>query len=517
MLGTHIYTFFYKKKEGVRLQIHLVLVFLLLVIMSSVPQSLLAINVLQGIMDFWVGDELEQTLGDSSDFILSYYGSISDNLFHLGRSAWIEEQISRYGEGIPFDWAELKDLNYFIETVQIFTPEGQEIFGISENGVERSYMEAYRNSYLPVRTRNGRIILSYIRRQDNVSLILTTSLIPGTAELGRKLDGQLDRLLSYNQYQQDSLRWKLYFLVFFALPIFLVSTNLAVLFARSLIRPIRELGLALRKVTEGDYTYRISREEFGMYDFYVDIFNEMIDELNSSRSELVQTEKIGVWRDIAQRLAHEIRNPLTPIKLNAQRILLKASDMDEEVQKYLLTPMNRILKEVDELDLLLREFREFAGQRAPVLQKIALSPLVEEVWDSYGKETEDVIFSLHDEETDRMILGDPSQLKQVFRNIFSNSLDAMEYRGRLSVRISTIIKGTAGFCRIAIRDWGRGIDQETLTRIFEPYYTTRKTGTGLGLPIVERIVTDHKGRIWVESSPGEGTIFYIDMPIGREL
>jgi len=511
-----VYTFFYARKEGIRLQIHLVLVFLVLVLCASVPQSLLAINVIQGIMDFWVGDELEKTLEDSSDFILAYYGSVSDNLYNLGRSPWLERRMAGYGGEGSFPWEELSSLNYYVDTVQVFTPEGEDLYGEGDYAVERSFMESYANSYLPVRTQNGRILLSYIRRQDGVSLVLTTSLIPGTADIGRKLDEQLDRLLSYNQYQQDSLRWKLYFLVFFVLPILLISTNLAILFARNLIRPIQELGHALRKVTEGDYSYRISQDEFGMYDFYVDIFNEMIDELNSSRSELVQTEKIGVWRDIAQRLAHEIRNPLTPIKLNAQRILLKAAEMDEEVQNYLLTPMNRILKEVDELDLLLREFREFAGQRAPVLQKILLTPLVEEVWDSYGRETDDVIFSLHDEEAERIILGDPSQLKQVFRNIFSNALDAMDYRGRLSVRISTIIKGTAGFCRVAIRDWGRGIDQETLTHIFEPYYTTRKNGTGLGLPIVERIVTDHKGRIWVESSPGEGTVFYIDMPMGRE-
>ena len=191
---------------------------------------------------------------------------------------------------------------------------------------------------------------------------------------------------------------------------------------------------------------------------------------------------------------------------------MKAADMDENTQNYLMTPMNRILKEVDELDLLLREFREFAGQRAPVIKELDLARLIEEVWDSYGKEKDEIIYSLHDEEEDRVIMGDASQLKQVFRNIFSNAMEAMEYRGRLSVRLTSIIKGTAGYCRIAIRDWGRGIDQETLTRIFEPYYTTRKTGTGLGLPIVERIVTDHKGRIWVESSPGKELFFILICP-----
>ena len=517
-MGVHFYYFFLKKREGLRLQVQLVLVFIILILAASLPQSLLSLHVLEGVMQFWVGEELEATLEDSSDFVLSYYGIVSDNLYSLGRSTTLGEMLDEYIAGEEFPWKKLRELNLFIETVQIFSGEGEELYGNEDLAVERGFTTSYSNSYLPVRTSSGRVILSYIRKEKGISLVLTASLLSGTAEIGRSLEAQLDRLLGYNQFQQDSLRWKLYFFIFFVFPLLLISINLAILFARTLITPINELGQALRKVTEGDYNYRISLDEGGgVYDFYVDIFNEMIDELNSSRSELVQTEKIGAWRDIAQRLAHEIRNPLTPIKLNAQRILLKASDMDEETQKYLLTPMNRILKEVDELDLLLREFREFAGQRAPVLKKLELSRLIDEVWDSYGKKKDDVIFSLHDEEEGRVILGDSSQLKQVFRNIFSNAMEAMEFRGRLSVRLTTIIKGTSGFCRIAIRDWGRGIDEETLTRIFEPYYTTRKTGTGLGLPIVERIITDHKGRIWVESSPGEGTVFYIDLPIGRDL
>ncbi|MDC7224895.1 MAG: ATP-binding protein, partial [Spirochaetales bacterium] len=518
LVGTHLYHFFFKKGEGFRLQLQLVIIFFLLIIFASVPQSLLAVNMVEASMELWGGEDLEKTLDDSSGFLSSYKEEMGANLSSLGESSYMENAMVRYGREGSFAWEELAALNGLIDTVQFFTDGEGELYGNPEYGVELSRVKNSPDGLLPVVIRHDLVLMSFVRRYEGITVVLTSSLLPGTGIIESELDEYLDRLLSYNRYQQDSLRWKLYVLFFFIFPLMLVSINLAILFARNMIRPVEELGMALRKVTEGDYSYRISAEEFGMYDFYVDIFNEMIDELNSSRSELVQTEKIGVWRDIAQRLAHEIRNPLTPIKLNAQRILLKASEMDENTQKYLLTPMNRILKEVDELDLLLREFREFAGQRAPVLKKLILTNIVDEVWDSYGKkDREDVIFTVHDEETGRTVLGDDSQLKQVFRNIFSNALESMEYKGRLSVRINTVMKGAAGFCRIAIRDWGRGIDEETLTRIFEPYYTTRKTGTGLGLPIVERIITDHKGRIWVESSPGEGTVFYIDLPIGRNL
>jgi two-component system, NtrC family, nitrogen regulation sensor histidine kinase NtrY len=517
LVGTHCYHFFLKKNEGFYLQLQLVVLFVILIIFASVPQTLLAINVLEGVMELWVGDKLEETLEDSSRILTSYYTAENENLSSLANSALITDMLLEYRDEEIFPWDKLKEINLFIDSIQIFSEEGVEIYGDPSYAVDQKFIEGYSNTYLPVRNSHEMVLLRYVKNEGDLRLIFTSSLIAGTVSISRQVDKHIERLISYNQYKQDGLRWNLYGVVFFLLPLMLISINLGLLFARNMTRPIQDLGMALKKVTEGDYSYRISPSEFGIYDFFVDIFNEMIDELNSSRSELVQTEKIGVWRDIAQRLAHEIRNPLTPIKLNAQRIILKTSEMDEETQKYLVIPMNRILKEVDELDLLLREFREFAGQRAPVLRKLELSKLVDEVWDSYGKVTQDVMFSLHDEETDRTILGDAPQLKQVFRNIFANALDAMDNKGRLSVRVTSIIKGNTSFCRIAVRDWGRGIDQETLSRIFEPYYTTRKTGTGLGLPIVERIITDHKGRIWVESFPGEGTVFYIDLPVGRDL
>ncbi|MDC7218350.1 MAG: ATP-binding protein [Spirochaetales bacterium] len=517
MVGTHLYHFFIREKDGLRLQYQLVLLFFILILFASIPQTLLAMEILESILGSWSGSSLEETLDDSSDFLTSYYEGVEREILSMGESAALGTMMDEYGETGSFPWEELSQLNPSIESLQLFRSGEEDFYGVPEYRVDGALIEPYGNSLLPARAVLGRVLITYVRQEGDLKLVFTASLLPGTADLGGRLIDNRERLLAYNHYRQDSLRWKLYILVFFTLPLILISINLGLLFARNMIHPIRELGKALRRVTEGDYSYRISSKEFGMYDFYVDIFNEMIDELNNSRSELVQTEKIGVWRDIAQRLAHEIRNPLTPIKLNAQRILLKTAEMDEDTQKYLMTPMNRILKEVDELDLLLREFREFAGQRAPVLRSIPLSLLVDEVWDSYGKETEDVIFSHHDEQKERVIQGDPSQLKQVFRNIFSNALEAMEFKGRLSVRISSVRKGVVSFCRVAIRDWGRGIDQETLSRIFEPYYTTRKNGTGLGLPIVERIVTDHKGRIWVKSSPGEGTVFYIDLPAGRSL
>jgi two-component system nitrogen regulation sensor histidine kinase NtrY len=371
MVGVNVYTYLYKRatQVGSPLRIQLVAVFSLMVITASIPQSVLALNILQVIMDQWVGESLEETLEASSEHVLDYYGTVSHNLQELGRSQWFLNEMDHYNGVGTFPWGGLKELNSLVDSLQILSPDNSEIYGNESLELESKYAGSYMDSFLPVRTRNDRVIIGYILERGDYRFILSSALIGQTGDLGRELDAQLDRLQGYNIYTQDQLRWRLYYIILFVFPLLLISINMAILFSNRLIYPVQELGQALKKVTEGDYTFRISEDDFGIYDFYVDIFNEMIDELNNSRSDLVQTEKIGVWRDIAQRLAHEIRNPLTPIKLSAQRILIKASDMDEETQRYLLSPMNRILKEVEELDLLLREFREFAGQRAPVYVK----------------------------------------------------------------------------------------------------------------------------------------------------
>ncbi len=112
-----------------------------------------------------------------------------------------------------------------------------------------------------------------------------------------------------------------------------------------------------------------------------------------------------------------------------------------------------------------------------------------------------------------MLWADKSQIKQVFINLFKNAFEAITGEGRVTVRADLVRKGNTQYCRIQVQDTGRGIDAEYHNQVFNPYFTTKETGTGLGLPIVERIIFDHKGQIWFETSPGVGTTFFIDLPM----
>jgi nitrogen fixation/metabolism regulation signal transduction histidine kinase len=244
----------------------------------------------------------------------------------------------------------------------------------------------------------------------------------------------------------------------------------------------------------------------------------MVSELSHSREKLKQSEKISAWQEIAQRLAHEIKNPLTPIKLSAQRILKKYAagpqSKTEEFQKVLEASISAIVREVDNLNDLLVEFREFARLPMPRLQPIALRELVEEVAEMYTNLSSIVTIDSSHINEESLIRGDPNQIKQVFANLLRNAIQAMSKGGEISVRSAVVDKEDHRYCRIWIKDSGEGIPEEIRTRVFEPYFTSKREGTGLGLAIVERIIFDHDGNIWFETQEGVGTTFIIDLPLG---
>jgi nitrogen fixation/metabolism regulation signal transduction histidine kinase len=278
-----------------------------------------------------------------------------------------------------------------------------------------------------------------------------------------------------------------------------------------MIKPFLGLEDATRRVAQGDYSYRLLSREKDDFSFLSDSFNSMVKKLEVSRRETLQTEKVSAWQDIAQRLAHEIRNPLTPIRLYAQRVLVRLDD-DEIPQEVIRKGMNRILVEVDNLNSLLTEFREFARQKPPAMEDLNLRKFLYSIVEVLEESNPGVVFHMDDLQENLYIHADQGQIRQVFQNLISNALQAIDGDGVIILRADLVKKGYSVYCRIQVSDSGPGIPDEMQDKVFNPYFTTREDGTGLGLSIVERIIHDHKGRIWVESVPGEGTTFYLDLP-----
>jgi two-component system, NtrC family, nitrogen regulation sensor histidine kinase NtrY len=302
------------------------------------------------------------------------------------------------------------------------------------------------------------------------------------------------------------------FFFLFSLPIFFITILVSLLLTERIISPIAHLEDATRRVADGDFSFRILTRPRDELAALVDSFNGMIAELERSRRKLLQAERITAWQEIAQRLAHEIRNPLTPIKLSAQRMLKKHAEHAPDLDKVLPPAVASIIAEVDNLEAMLREFGDFAKLPMPRPEDFPLRTLLVEVAAVYWNLSSTVRIDFAEVPEALVLSADRDQLKRVFANLFTNAIQAMPDGGVLSVRADVVRKAQRGFCRIAVSDTGVGIPETDMDSIFDPYFTTKASGTGLGLAIVQRIVFDHGGNVWAESGGASGTTFFIDLP-----
>jgi two-component system nitrogen regulation sensor histidine kinase NtrY len=275
-------------------------------------------------------------------------------------------------------------------------------------------------------------------------------------------------------------------------------------------RPLAALEQAAKRVGEGDLASTLGGGHGGReVTRAFDAFNAMTRELERARARILRAERLAAWRDIAQRIAHEIKNPLSPIQVSIETMRkTKAKqhpDFDEIFEESTVT----ILEEVERLKRIVGEFSEFARLPRPRPAPVELRELLEHVARLLGG---DEGADVEVDGTRVTLEGDREQLVQVLMNLTQNGLAAGRERrpdARVVLRVAPTGEGGA---IIDVDDQGPGIPDELRVRIFEPYFTTRAEGTGLGLAIVHRIVTDHGGTIEVEDGPLGGARFRLRLP-----
>jgi two-component system nitrogen regulation sensor histidine kinase NtrY len=227
-------------------------------------------------------------------------------------------------------------------------------------------------------------------------------------------------------------------------------------------------------------------------------------------TDLMRAQKIAAWREVARRLAHEIKNPLTPIQLSAQRIRKKCAERSADLYETVEEGTAAIIGEVSGLKNLVDEFARFARLPAPNPVPTDLEPFVASALAIYDTRNPRIRILPHCEPDLPRALLDQEQMKRVLVNLLDNAVEAMGGEG--TVTISARRAPASGTIRIEVADDGPGIRPEDRDRLFLPYFSTKRRGTGLGLAIVHRIVTDHMGRIRVEDNQPRGARFVIDLP-----
>ena len=363
---------------------------------------------------------------------------------------------------------------------------------------------------------------------ENKTTVMTklNSLVDTYLYISRNIDSEILRYLNeteeavsfYYSVENSQTGIKVTFAIIYIIVVTLLlflSTSIAITFASRLTKPIINLIGASDSISKGALDVRVPEletdEEFKQLNRN---FNSMIERLKEQQNKLLINERYEAWESVARKLAHEIKNPLTPIQLSIdslrEKYKSKLNNQSQEYEKYLET-INRQIKDIEKL---VNEFSNFARMPRPILKKINIVNVIKKSLD-FIKMTSKSSINLITKDKEIFINGDEDQLNRVFINLIKNSQEAIDeiskkdtkFKGNIDIEIDN--NNDYIVCRLT--DNGSGITDPK--KAMTPYFTTKKTGTGLGLPIVTKIINEHLGDFSIRNKKkGKGTIISISLP-----
>jgi two-component system, NtrC family, nitrogen regulation sensor histidine kinase NtrY len=282
-------------------------------------------------------------------------------------------------------------------------------------------------------------------------------------------------------------------------------------------RPIKTLAQAATEIGHGNWDVRVEtsgKDEIGKLAV---AFNQMTAELIGQRERLVQSERVAAWRELARRLAHELKNPLFPLQITVENLLRARQNTPQEFDEVFQESTSTLLAEIANLKTIIGRFSDFSKMPAPQLQAVDLNELVSSVAQlfqgQFNRDPGRIEPRLQLGDLPR-VSADPVLLRQVIENLVLNAIDAMPQGGILTFR--TMTSADDRFALFELADTGAGLTAEECERLFTPYYTTKQHGTGLGLAIAQSVISDHHGRITVSSKKEQGTTFHVELPVFSE-
>lgn len=314
---------------------------------------------------------------------------------------------------------------------------------------------------------------------------------------------------------QLTLYYRMAFVVIFG-AVLLIAAGTGLVIARRTAKRVAALAAATHKVAAGDLETQVkvnTRDELGAL---ARSFNEMVSQIKENRERIAYLEKIGAWQDIARRLAHEIKNPLTPILLAIQQLHQKYQGEDSKFSRMLQDAQEIITEEVAGLRRLVNDFSAFAKLPSVQPQPVDLDNLMEDFFKSHSDLEQKAHLTWQAIKPACQILVDRMLIKHVLYNLVENAIQAAEEAKTLSslkITLSVRVDVLRHRLILNIIDNGPGMDSTVAHRAFDPYFTTKDKGTGLGLTIVKKIILEHQGTISLHSQKGQGTHFILTLPL----
>ncbi|MCC6394353.1 MAG: HAMP domain-containing protein [Bryobacterales bacterium] len=311
-------------------------------------------------------------------------------------------------------------------------------------------------------------------------------------------------------------RWILYTGIFVGGSGILLGVLLGWWATERVTRPVEQLAEGARSLAAGDWSVRAAVNSSDEIGDLARTFNQMTAQLLEQRERAVQAERVAAWRELARRLAHELKNPLFPLQITVENLQRARANDSREFDEIFAESTSALLTELANLKTIIGRFSDFARMPPPQSETVDANTIVTAVMKLFdaqfhaeGRPHIEPVLELAP--SPLLLEADPEQLRRALHNLVLNAMDAMPDGGTLRIRTD----GHDSLVRIQVADSGQGLTAEECARLFTPYYTTKRHGTGLGLAIVQSVVSDHQGKISVSSEPGHGATFTIDLPERR--
>jgi signal transduction histidine kinase len=287
-----------------------------------------------------------------------------------------------------------------------------------------------------------------------------------------------------------------------------VAIVLGSLWSRSVSRPVERLAEYSRRLARGDWEEPLAFRSVRELEALGQALDRMRSDLVTYREKLVLSERHAAWGQMARKVAHEVKNPLTPIAISVSDLKRSYDLQRPDFPAVLDNAVRTITAEVDSLKRLLQEFSDFARFPAPKLEPVSVGPILDDLRALYGREIEEGRLVVESPPGAVTVRADAGQIRQALVNLVKNGLEALDGSGRVSVEARPAGRNL----QITVADTGPGLTEDQRAGLFTPGFTTKTHGSGLGLTIVDRIVSEHGGTIAVDSAEGRGTTFTIRLP-----
>ena len=499
------------RRTGSKFKARLLGYFFLIVVFSAAPGVIVTGLSMNEIIRYWKNLNTSAALAASQSFAVETYSFYLEKFDDLIKNTDLETLHPELGSELPPE----------ISAVQEFRtqPDGSwketAFFGSDHLRSEEppSVQPGYVSRTLP---RDAGVIRYISNSEKNTIKVFSFNLGEDFDSNTASIEALSTNYDTINSIVSNIRPLLIFYYGVFFFPTLLMTLIIAISFTRRVTYPIVELTEATRRVAEGDFSIQILAHRGDELGLLIRSFNAMVQDLEKSRAALLKAEKISIWQNMAQQLAHEIKNPLTPIKLSAERVLRRWQNEPERIGEIIEDSILAIIQETEGLSSMLNEFKTLSRPLQPSQSYTLLKKTTEELLSPYRSSFPLVQFMTGNIDADIAVQIDKHRLTQVLTNLIINAVDAVNGKGRVEIRADIVKKRDIRYCRLSIKDNGKGITRQEGSLVFTPYFTTKNSGTGLGLPIVERIVNDHGGSIWYNSAEGTGTTFFIDLPVNNE-